>query len=441
MRRRAADLGSQVAKIWVLLASLLLGGLASATELAPLQSPLAPAYAEKPTLSSSAPGRLRFELQLSEPLEHQVFTLNGPDRLVVDFPELDWRLTDQDRARVADGTQKVAGLRVGLFTLDRARLVFDLAGPATVLRHASVPGAEGAPARFIIEFAVAEPGDAPLDATAMIAPTSVSPRAASIRQPEAAEPDLGVAPLYGAKPKSRPRLKVIALDAGHGGRDPGAKYGGIEEKWITLTFAQELKRVLEQPGRYRVMLTRDQDEFIELAERVRRARAAGADLFVSIHADALPGNPSVSGASVYTLSDTASDRLADALARRENAADALAGVELRRHNDDIRAILVDLAKKRTLDESHRFAELLIEELRQRVRVLDRRPHRYAGFRVLKTFDTPSVLVELGFMTNIRDRRRLTNPAWREQAALGVADAIRRWVDGERLDLREAAARR
>lgn len=417
------------------LAALVAGAGASAAELAPLQPAVAPAAASNPILRQTAPGRLRFEMILSEALEHQVFTLDGPNRLVVDFPELSWRMSDPERDRVSrvGETLGVAGLRFGLFSTERARMVLDLSGPATVLRHASVPASGDEPARFIIEFAVGDAMVADAPAPALMP--------ASIRAPAPApDPEPSFAPLAAVTPTPRPVPTVIALDPGHGGRDPGATHGGVEEKWLTLTFAQELKRVLERPGFYRVVLTRDTDEFVPLAERVQRARSQGAALFVSIHADALPGNASVSGASVYTLSDRASDRLAANLARRENAADALAGVELRSHNDDIRAILVDLAKKRSLGESHRFAEILIGELKQRVPVLERKPHRYAGFRVLKTFDTPSVLVELGFLTNLRDRRRLTNPAWREQAALAMAKAIRRWSRGDQPDLREAAAR-
>ncbi|MEO1328034.1 MAG: N-acetylmuramoyl-L-alanine amidase [Pseudomonadota bacterium] len=416
---------------------------AQATELAELQASLLPAFAESPALREAAPGRLRFEMELSEPLEHQVFTLDGPDRLVVDFPDLDWRLSDRERDAVATAGLRhgVSGLRVGLFSTERARLVFDLDGPATVLRHASVPGSDTAPAKFIIEFAIGSAvavSPAPLPASIREAAMRAGLGAPSEAPAAEAWP---FAPVGADAPRKRPRATIIALDPGHGGKDPGASYGGVSEKWLTLTFAQELRRVLEQPGVFEVVLTRETDEFIALADRVTRARNKGADLFISIHADALPANSAVSGASVYTLSDRSSDTLAAALARRENAADALAGVELKRHNDDIRAILVDLAKTRTVSESHRFAEVLIDSMQSRVKVLERRPHRQAGFRVLKTFDTPSALVELGFLTNLRDRRRLTNPAWREQAALAMAEAIRRWAAGERPDLREAVARR
>ncbi len=442
-RRRAA-----VSRIAVGLALGAAAAAASAsasaqeTELVALQQATAPAFASQPAIAETAPGRIRFEMALSEPLEHQVFTLENPDRLVVDFPDLDWLVDDADRARIAAEGRGfgVRDLRVGIFSVERARLVFDLTGPATVLRHASAPGDVAGSAAFVIEFAIG--AAVGLDAPAPL-PASIR-RVAEAALPTAGRPGLTAretAPTSAPSPTPRPRPMVIALDPGHGGRDPGASYGGIEEKWLTLAFAQELKRELEQPGRYEIFLTRRTDEFVELPERVRRARAEGAALFVSIHADALPTDDSVSGASVYTLSDRASDRLAAALARRENAADALAGVELRSHNDDIRAILVDLAKKRTLVESHRFAEILIGELRSRVPVLERRPHRQAGFRVLKTFDTPSALVELGFLTNLRDRRRLTNPAWREEAAVGVAEAIRRWARGEQPDLRAAEAGR
>ena len=385
-----------------------------------------PAYAWQPLISEASDGVLRLQMQTSEPLAHRVFTLENPPRVVVDFPEISWRIPPQEAENLQrDG---VRSARFGLFRVGTSRLVLDLDGPAQVVGSASLPAAGPAPARFVLEFQVSRDGKPfslpqggdpqtrkkPALAKAVLPLTN--PRVIANRK----------GPGQAPRPSSRPRAMVIALDPGHGGVDPGASYGGVSEKVLTLTFAKELQQVLTETGRYRVVLTRSDDEFVPLAERVERARAMGADLFLSLHADALPSRPDVSGASVYTLAKDASDELAAELARRENASDAIAGVKMPTRKDNVRRALVDLAKRRTKLESDEMASLLIDELSQRVPVLPKRPHRKAGFRVLKTFDTPSALIELGFLTNLRDRRRLTNPGWREQAALSIAAAVRRW---------------
>ena len=386
-----------------------------------------PAYAWQPLITEASDGVLRLQLQTSEPLAHRVFTLDNPSRLVVDFPEISWRIPPEELDRLRrDG---VSGARFGLFRVGTSRLVLDLDGPAQVVGSASLPAAGPASARFVLEFQVSR------DGKPFKLPEGGDPQ--TRKKPALAKATLPLTnprvisnvdgPIAAPRPKTRPRAMVIALDPGHGGIDPGASYGGVSEKDITLTFARELREVLNENGRFRVVLTRDTDEFVHLAERVHRARAQGADLFLSLHADALPSRPDVSGASVYTLAKTASDELAAELARRENASDAIAGVEMPTRKDDVRLALVDLAKRRTHKEADKMASELIEQLEAReVPVLPKRPHRKAGFRVLKTFDTPSVLIELGFLTNLRDRRRLTNPGWREQAALSIAAAVQNW---------------
>ncbi|MBX2856587.1 MAG: N-acetylmuramoyl-L-alanine amidase [Rhodobacteraceae bacterium] len=385
-----------------------------------------PAYAWEPLISEASDGVLRLQLQTSEPLAHRVFTLENPPRVVVDFPEIAWRIPAEEAKTLhRDG---VLNARFGLYRIGTSRLVLDLDGPAQVVGSASLPAAGPAPARFVLEFQISH------DGKPFSLPQGGDPQ--TRKKPALAKAVLPLTnprviankngPGQAPRPSSRPRAMVIAIDPGHGGVDPGASYGGVSEKVLTLTFANELKEVLTDTGRFRVVLTRTKDEFVPLAERVERARDMGADLFLSIHADALPSRPDVSGASVYTLAKNASDELAGELARRENASDAIAGVEMPTRKDNVRRALVDLAKRRTKIESEGVASLLIDELSQRVPVLPKRPHRKAGFRVLKTFDTPSALIELGFLTNLRDRRRLTNPGWREQAALSIAAAVRRW---------------
>lgn len=217
--------------------------------------------------------------------------------------------------------------------------------------------------------------------------------------------------------------RVVVLDPGHGGQDPGAiGVSGVQEKAITLALAQEVRRHLEATGRYRVHLTRDGDEFLPLRERVQKARRWKADLFLSLHADSI-GSTQTRGASVYTLSDTASDAESAALAARENRADIIVGVDLSHESRDVANILIDLAQRETLNRSAELAHLLVRELSQEVRMLPVRPHRFAGFAVLKAPDVPAALLELGYLSNAEDERLLRQTSHRRRVALGVQRAV------------------
>jgi N-acetylmuramoyl-L-alanine amidase len=213
------------------------------------------------------------------------------------------------------------------------------------------------------------------------------------------------------------------LDAGHGGSDPGTVgIGGVHEKDVTLAVVREMRRVLEASGRYVVRLTRDGDELIRLRDRMSRARAAGADVFISVHADSI-GSSETRGASVYTLSDTASDAEAAALAQRENRADIIAGVDLSHESKDVASILIDLAQRETMNSSARFAQTLVEELAKDVRLLPNNPHRFAGFVVLKAPDTPALLLELGYLSNREDAALLRTPEHRRRLAQALLRAV------------------
>jgi N-acetylmuramoyl-L-alanine amidase len=230
------------------------------------------------------------------------------------------------------------------------------------------------------------------------------------------------------RPKFVPVQRVIVLDPGHGGVDPGAiGVSGIHEKDITLAAARDIRNELLRLGGYRVLLTRDRDEFIRLRDRVAFGRDAGADLFVSIHADTMP-NRRVRGASVYTLSETASDAEAAALAVQENKADLIAGVDLSHETSEVANILIDLAQRETMNLSAQFAALLVDELRRETRLL-RNTHRFAGFAVLKAPDVPSVLVELGFLSNRRDEKMLRTKTYRRKLAAAIAQGIDRYFVG------------
>ena len=239
----------------------------------------------------------------------------------------------------------------------------------------------------------------------------------------AAGAGLGVSSGALAVTRQSPRTpRLVVLDPGHGGIDPGCiGLSGTYEKEITLQMARELARGLEATGRYRVKLTRDEDEFVPLEERVARARGANADLLLSIHADALP-DAKMRGASVFTLSEQASDREAAALAARENKADLVAGIDLSRHAPEVSHILFDLARRETNNQSIRLARDLVNELGRRVRLLHN-SHRSAGFVVLKAPDVPSALVEIGCLSNREEEAMLQLPAYQRKLAAGLLQSV------------------
>ncbi len=236
-----------------------------------------------------------------------------------------------------------------------------------------------------------------------------------------------IAPAAPPVVRPRPETYVIVLDPGHGGVDPGTRgVNGVDEKEVTLAFARAVARELRKSDRYRVFLTRTDDRFVPLRERVRMAQARDADLFISLHADSI-ADPKISGASVYTLSETASDAEAARLARKENKVDILAGVDLTDQDPIVASILIDLAWRETNNRSIDFAELLTEELGRVTRLL-RRNRRFAGFVVLKSPETPSVLVELGYLSNERNAALLMDAGYRQRVAVAVRRAVDRYFD-------------
>ncbi len=246
-------------------------------------------------------------------------------------------------------------------------------------------------------------------------------------QPVGVRP-VGVPPVGASSSICRPRppaKRVIALDPGHGGIDPGTiGASGTLEKNLTLDVAREIKRTLEATQRYRVVLTREDDTFIRLRDRIQVARAAAAELFVSLHADAL-GDAKFRGATVYTLSDKASDAEAEALAQRENKADLIAGIDLTDEAPEVTGILIDLAQRETMNLSARLAGYLVQEMAHETQLL-RRSHRFAGFAVLKAPDVPSTLIELGYLSNRQDETMLNQPAYRRRLANAMLHAIDRF---------------
>lgn len=351
----------------------------------------------------------RLVLDLAEAPKHQAFNLADPYRIVFDFPEFDWRVAPE---HMPGATGLIKSLRAGLFQPGTFRLVVDLSGPAEIQRTLILPPQSGFNWRFVVDFAPTsrEVFMARVGPGTDAVPAKTAEPAVTERQRRAAS----------AKP-------VVVLDPGHGGVDPGAiGVGGVYEKHITLAMAKQLKAQLERTGRYRVVLTRDRDIFIPLRERVAIARRAKGDLFISLHADSHP-NRNTRGLSIYTLSEKSSDREAQLLAEKENKADIIAGMDFSEESPEVTGILIDLAQRESMNLSAQFASLAVGELDRKVRTLDN-THRFAGFAVLKAPDIPSVLLEMGYLSNPDEVRMLQQAQYRDRMADSMVHAIDRYFD-------------
>lgn len=349
--------------------------------------------------------RTRFIADLSKKVDVHVFALGNPYRVIVDAPDVNFQMPD------GIGKEKrglVTAYRYGLFAPGKARIVIDVSGPFLIDKAFVLEPRDDQPARLVVD----------------LVPTDEKTFQAKLKDARPQEAPSSVAVIPPQAP-SRPAdaKPVVVLDPGHGGVDPGTNPNGIPEKEVVLAFAKVLKGKLDA-ARYEVYLTREDDTFIPLRERVELAQRKGASLFLSIHADYFPDKEDKpTGATVYTLSEEASDEEARALAAKENFSDALAGVELPTDSDGVLAnILIDLAQRETQNRSAVFARSIVGELAGKG-TLHTRKVRSAGFRVLKAPDVPSVLLELGFLSNPDDEKRLTSEAWRERTADAVAASI------------------
>ncbi|MDH5188108.1 MAG: N-acetylmuramoyl-L-alanine amidase [Rhodospirillaceae bacterium] len=361
----------------------------------------------------------RVVLDIDGPIEFSIFTLPAPYRVVINLPEVKWRLPKETADTKKDQKNSLmSNYRYGLFTPGSSRMVIDATSPVEVKRAFLLTPVKGSAVqhhRLVIDLA-------PTSQTVFL-----ESLAARKSQAKASEPsDNNVQNISMPMPIKRPTAngkKVIMLDPGHGGVDPGTiGVSGTYEKNITLAMARDIKKAIEKSGNFRVELTRNRDIFIRLRDRVNKARIAGADLFISIHADAIK-NPKTRGLSVYTLSDKASDKEAAALARKENKADLIAGLDLSTENAEVTNILIDLAQRETMNQSAIVAQNLVKELKREVKLL-RNTHRFAGFAVLKAPDLPSILVETGFLSNRQDERNLLNAKYREKLAGAIAKGVK-----------------
>lgn len=368
-------------------------------------------------------GATRLVLEISEQVTPEVSVLAAPHRVIIDFPELSWALP-MNAASAKGGV--IQSFRFGSFTAGRSRMVLDTAGPVVVKSAFMIEPREDHRFRYVVEL---QPSQPPRQQQAANPPPAPASRQIQARPPppqqSAAVQPLPKPPAARQSAKPKDARHVVAIDAGHGGVDPGTiGKGGTHEKDITLAMARELKARLEATGRYRVIMTRDRDIFLPLRDRFGLARANGAEMFISLHADANP-NPTVRGGSVYTLSEVASDKEAEMLAAKENKADLIAGMDLSHENPQVTSILLDLAQRETMNYSATFAAMMVAELSKSVQLLGR-SHRFAGFAVLKAPDVPSVLFELGYLSNRAEENLLNQAAYRRKIADGVVRAADRF---------------
>jgi N-acetylmuramoyl-L-alanine amidase len=350
--------------------------------------------------------RTRFVIDLTQRVDISAFTLADPYRVVIDLPQVIFQLP----AKIGEtGRGLVKAFRFGLVMPGGSRVVLDTTGPARVDTAFVIEPAEGQPARLVLDLVA-------VDRDTFLRNIALENR------PKRTEPP--IRPERDAKDKDGDSRPLIVLDPGHGGIDSGTiAPTGDTEKTIVLEFAHELRQKLEKTGKYRVMMTRSDDRFVPLAERVQLARLHQAALFLSIHADALAHRDSEArGASIYTLSETASDGEAARLAEAENRADVIAGVDLSAEPNDVADILIDLAHRETKAFSANLAHALVKELKLSSR-LHKHPLKSAGFRVLKAPDVPSALIELGYVSSSQDLKYLLSDTWRSHATDSIVQAI------------------
>ncbi len=366
--------------------------------------PAAPAAARLPTLAREARlagdgQRTRMVLDLDRAVDIRTFTLANPYRVVVDLDDVVFSMAPQPMQRGL-----VSALRYGVFAPGKARMVLEVGGPVSIDKSFILDAVDDQPARLVLDLV---PTDAATFARTL----------ATATRPQAATPEPIVPPAGDTRP-------VIVIDPGHGGIDTGTTgYSSYAEKNIVLETGLVLRDKLEKLGIYRVVMTRSTDTFIPLGERVRIARAHQAALFISLHADALARNDGKArGASVYTLSETASDADAARLADQENKADLIAGVDLSDESDAVAGILVDLAQRETRSFSAHFARQLVHQMKSVART-HHGALKSAGFRVLRAHDVPSVLVELGYMSSREDLKLLTSDTWRNEVADAMVEAV------------------
>ncbi len=376
---------------------------------------LAPPKESPPVASAVRLGgdakQTRFVVDLNRKIDIATFTLADPYRVVVDLPQVAFNLPPHAGD---EGRGLVHAFRYGLIMEGGSRIVLDTTGPVRVEKSFVLGAVDGQPARLVLDLV-------PTDRESFLHNIQVNarPRHIATKQSDVSRH---------ADNDPRP---LIVIDPGHGGIDSGTKsYNGkVDEKDVVLAFGLVLRKELEKSGKYRVAMTRADDTFVPLTERTQFARRRSAALFISVHADSLPRSEGqAEGASVYTLSEHASDAEAAKLAEKENKSDVIAGVDLSAEPNDVASILIDLAQRETKTFSMQFARILTGDLKP-IAPLHLRPVKSAGFIVLKAPDVPSVLVELGYMSTPSDLKHLVSSEWRERTAKAMARAVDEFFAG------------
>ena len=352
--------------------------------------------------------KTRLVLEATQAFGYRIFLLGNPYRVVIDLPNVSWRAPLPNMKKPVG---LIGNYRFGLFRPGNSRVVVDVTRPVKVARHAILGAGKDGKSRFFIDII-------PIKAAAFEEARSVV-HARQWSSPNVPKSTSGVEKPRGKRKDGR---RIVMIDPGHGGVDPGAiGPRGTFESHITLKAARAVKRTLEASGRYIVKLTRNRDIYIPLRERFDKAEKMGAELFISLHADTIK-NRKVRGASVYTLSENASDKEAETLAAKENRSDIIAGVDLTQKSDTVGSVLISLRQRHTMDESAHFARFMVNNLGDSIRLL-RNTHRFAGFAVLKSPDVPSVLVELGYLSNRHDEKMLKTKRFRVKVSKAILRAV------------------
>lgn len=353
--------------------------------------------------------RTRFVADLSAPVGYTVYVLSNPYRVMIDLPQVSFALPE-------GAGDKVRGLvsqyRFGPVDDGHSRIVLDTTGPVLIDKAFILNPKDGQPARIVVDLV-------------KTTEQTFAEKSAADTASAAAEPAATAAPAEPEPAPATPERKLVVIDPGHGGIDPGAiGVRKTREKDVVLAFGLRLKKVLEATGTIDVVMTRDDDSFLTLRDRVKVAREREADLFIAIHADTVRGGE-VRGATIYTLSEKASDAEAEALAHKENRADIIAGVDLETENQEVTDILIDLAQRESKTHSLVFAKKAVAEMSP-VIAFTGKPMRSAGFMVLKAPDVPSVLVELGYLSSRQDESQLSSPAWQQKVAAAMGQAVEKY---------------
>ena len=371
----------------------------------------------------------RIVFGLSKRSQFSLFQLADPLRIVIDLEEIKWEIGEDNFSSLS--SEIVEKLRYGLFRPGISRVVLDLSNPANIKRAFYLEPTLEYSWRFVLDLSKV-PYEEYINNVGESKSWKLVGNEAKLIKPsgiQSVENNINTSltntlPLPQHKPALSPaeRKPVIVIDAGHGGVDPGAiGVSGVKEKDITLAASKELEKQLRRTGKYNVVVTRKKDISMGLRQRISVARRAAADVFISLHADSIR-KPNIRGLSVYTLSEKASDREASNLAEKENKSDLLIGMDLSNETNDVRNILIDLAQRESMNHAIRISEKLISELSKRVRLL-RNTHRFAGFVVLKAPDVPSLLLEMGYLSNREEERALRQPRYRKKLVTSIVEAF------------------